>query len=356
MRKTRLIFFVAVVAISAAGITHSTLHSEDKVDNSSYSIFKVQRRSISQSVLATGIIKPKIGAEVKVGAQVSGIVKKLNVEIGSKVRKGEILAEIEPTGYRAKVEAALAQKNIAETEKKFAGMELRRYQLLSESESVSAQQLESIEKLYELAIARLEQAAADLNYAALQLSYTKITAPIDGIVSSVTTQEGETVTVSFASPTFVTIIDLNRLEVWAYVDETDIGRIKHEQDVTFTVDTYPGEGFPGSVETIYPKAEIQNNVVNYITVINMINKGGKTIRPEMTATVRIFNDVKNNTLVVPKSVTKREDGKTYVYVSKNGMPVKKYIETGIADKKYIEILTGLVENEQVIVGEVNLNK
>lgn len=356
MKKITLISVVVILVVIIAGLTYSTLYSEDDVDATNYSLIKVQRRSLNQSVLATGIIKTQIGAEVKVGAQVSGIVKKLNVEIGSKVRKGELLAEIEPTGYKAKMEMALAQKEIAEAEKKFAEKELKRYRALNEKEVATAQQMESIEKQYEFAVAKVEQAKADLDYASLQLSYTKIVSPIDGIIASVTTQEGETVAASFAAPTFVTIIDLNRLEVWAYVDETDIGRIAPGQNVTFTVDTYPGEEFNGRVETIYPKAEIQNNVVNYITVINMEKKEGRTIRPEMTATVRIFNDKKNDALVVPKNAVKKEDGKTFVYVLKNGMPSKKYIETGVSDKKYFEVLSGLKENEQVIVGEVNLNK
>ncbi|MEW6196626.1 MAG: efflux RND transporter periplasmic adaptor subunit [Bacteroidota bacterium] len=356
MKKISLITIAAVLIIIIAGLTYSKLYSEDNVDAGNYSLIKVQRRSLNQSVLATGIIKTQVGAEVKVGAQVSGIVKELNVEIGSKVRKGDLLAEIEPTGYRAKMEMALAQKEIAEAEKKFAEKELKRYRALNEKEVATAQQMESIEKQYEFAVAKVEQAKADLDFALLQLSYTKITSPIDGIVASVATQEGETVAASFAAPTFVTIIDLNRLEVWAYVDETDIGRIAPGQTVTFTVDTYPGEEFNGRVETIYPKAEIQNNVVNYVTVINMEKKEGRTIRPEMTATVRIYNDRKDDVLVVPKNAVKKEEGKTFVYVLKNGMPSKKYIETGVSDKKYFEVLSGIKENEKVIAGEVNLNK
>ena len=356
MKKITLVSLAVVLVIMIAGLAYSALYSAETADTSTYSLIKVQRRSLNQSVLATGIIKTQIGAEVKVGAQVSGIVKELNVEIGSKVKRGDLLAEIEPTGYKAKMEMTLAQKEIAEAEKKFAEKELKRYRALREKEVATAQQMESIEKQFELATAKLEQAKADIDYASLQLSYTKISSPINGIIASVTTQEGETVAASFSAPTFVTIIDLNRLEVWAYVDETDIGRIEPGQTVTFTVDTYPGEEFNGRVETIYPKAEIQNNVVNYITIINIENKEGRTIRPEMTATVRIFNDKKNDALVVPKNAVKKEDGKTFVYVLKNGMPTKKYIETGVSDKKYFEVLSGLKENEQVIVGEVNLNK
>ncbi len=331
-------------------------NTNGKSDSSDYTTLKVQRRSIEQFVTATGIVKPKIGAEVKVGAQVSGVVVRLYVEIGSNVKKGDLLAEIESSGYKAKVKMAQAQKEIAETEKKFAELEFKRVLFLNEKGGMTQQQLENAQKLFELSSSRLAQAVADLDYAKLQLSYTKIDSPINGIVSSVTTQEGETVTASFTVPTFVTIIDFNRLEVWAYVDETDIGRIQNGEEVKFTVDTYPGEEFSGRVETIYPKAEIQNNVVNYITVISINKKDGKIIRPEMTASVGISCGKKDNVLAIPKALVKKENGKTFVYTIKNGNQEKIPIETGISDKKYYEVISGLKENESIISSEITYDK
>ena len=241
-RKARIkkIGFISVSVIVLSCVVWMLLgnrNNNEKSESLNYTTVKVQRKSIAQFVTATGIVKPKIGAEVKVGAQVSGVVEKLYVEIGSRVRKSKLLAEIESSGYKAKVETARAQKEIAETEKKFAGLELKRASVLKEKGGMTQQQLENVQKLFELSSSRLAQAIADLDFANLQLSYTKIVSPIDGIVSSVTTQEGETVTASFASPTFVTIINLDRLEVWAYVDETDIGRIQNGEEVKFTVDT-----------------------------------------------------------------------------------------------------------------------
>ncbi len=123
-----------------------------------------------------------------------------------------------------------------------------------------------------------------------QLGYTRIDAPIAGVVASISTQEGETVAASFAAPTFVTLLDLDRLEVWAYVDETDIGRIRAGQPARFTVDTYPDQEFEGRVTAIYPQAEIRDNVVNYVTVVRFEPPRDRTLRPEMTATVRIALD------------------------------------------------------------------
>ena len=358
MKKQSLILTAIIILLLGSMMFlgyNSHYKKNEIVDN--YSTINVQRRTIEQYVSATGIVKPKVGAEVKVGAQISGIVKKLYVEIGSKVKRGKLLAEIESSGYKAKYEIALAQKKTAETEKTFDLLELKRSLSLKEKGGITQQQLENSQKLFELSSSRLDQAIADMNYANLQLSYTKILSPIDGVVASVTTQEGETVSAGLVSPTFVTVINLDRLEVWAYVDETDIGRIKTGKEVKFTVDTYPGEEFTGTVESIYPKAEIQNNVVNYVTVIKIDKKENTILRPEMTTSVRLISGKKEDVLSILKSAVKKEDGKTFVYILKNNEPQIKYVETGISDKNYIEILSGLDENEEVITSEnINDNK
>ncbi|MCP5048431.1 MAG: HlyD family efflux transporter periplasmic adaptor subunit, partial [bacterium] len=181
--------------------------------------------------------------------------------------------------------------------------------------------------------------------------------------------EGETVSASFSSPTFVTIIDLRRLEVQTYVDETDIGRISPGQEALFTVDTFPDTDFKGTVTAIYPKAEIQNNVVNYITIVKMIgtngnnnenidgnineNDNGKTLRPEMTTTVTILLNTRNNVLTVPTKAIRREGGRKYVYIveNKDTPPTRRWIKPGWKDKYYTEIIEGLKENQNVILGD-----
>jgi HlyD family secretion protein len=257
----------------------------------------VPRKDLSQSIIATGIIKPKVGAEVKVGAQVSGVVKNLFVKTGSKVKKNDLLALIDPRVYQSQKDKMSALKEIAATEKKYAALDLIRSTTLYKQNAVSQQQYEAVRQRFELAEAKLKQAEAEEEYADLQLGYTNIYSPVNGVVASISTQEGETVAAGFLSPTFVTIIDLDQLELWAYVDETDIGRIQKGQTVSFTVDTYPGEAFGGTVETIYPKAEIQNNVVNYVTVVRIALRKGRVLRPEMTATVQTFTQVKEQVVV-----------------------------------------------------------
>jgi RND family efflux transporter MFP subunit len=355
MKKKTVILLALIPVVAAAGVLHSGWFFASGYDGTavSYPTVSVERRVVGQSVLATGIIKPMTGAEVKVGAQVSGVVQNLHVEIGTRVKKGELLAEIEETGYKAKADLALAQKGMAETEKKFAELELRRYRALLEQRCVSTQQMESVEKSFELASSRLQQAEADLDYALLQLSYTKVHSPIDGTIASVATQKGETVTASFSAPTFVTIIDLNRLELWAYVDETDIGRVQKGQNVMFSVDTYPGEEFVGVVQAIYPKAEIQNNVVNYVAVIRFEQRPGRIVRPEMTANLRIYAGKAERVLVVPLTALRKDGNRSYVYLLADGAAAKRYVETGTSDNKFAEFRSGLSGDEQVIVGETH---
>jgi multidrug efflux pump subunit AcrA (membrane-fusion protein) len=147
----------------------------------------------------------------------------------------------------------------------------------------------------------------------------------------------------------VIIIDLERLEVRAYVDETDVGRIKKGQKASFTVDTYPGVDFEGDVTAIYPGAEMRDNVVNYITVIDITGLEGYTLRPEMTTTVRIFQEKRPMVTTVPKQAIHREAGKKYVYTVNGTQKVKRWVSVGWSAGNYVEITKGLEEGEKIII-------
>jgi HlyD family secretion protein len=138
----------------------------------------------------------------------------------------------------------------------------------------------------QLAEAKVGQAQAALDYALVQVTYATVRSPIAGVIASVSTQEGETVSSGMSAPTFATVIDLRRLQVEAYVDEVDIGRVHPGLKATFTVDTYPDQTFTGTVTAIYPKAVLQDNVVNYLTIVSVDDPQG-LLRPEMTANVTI---------------------------------------------------------------------
>jgi HlyD family secretion protein len=248
---------------------------------------RVVRRGPETTVTATGVIKPRIGAEVRVGSRVSGVVKRLFVRIGDTVRKGEVLAELDARELMARRAQAAAALASSQADLSYAQADLQRKRELSAAQVLPRNELDLADRACAVAEQRLKEAQANLEYADTQLGYTRIYAPIAGVVSSISTQEGETVAASFAAPTFVTLLDLNRLEVWAYVDETDIGRIQAGQQARFTVDTYAGHEFEGRVETIYPQAEIRDNVVNYVTVVRFDPPRDRTLRPEMTVMAKI---------------------------------------------------------------------
>jgi len=212
-------------------------------------------------------------------------VRRLYVRVGDVVTTGAALAELDDRDLVAQRNQARAALELAKANAEYARADLHRKQELHSL--IAASDLDVARRADTVAVQQVAQAKASLDFAAAQLDYTRIVAPIGGVVASVATQEGETVAASFAAPTFVTLIDLARLEVWAYVDETDIGRIRVGQPARFTVDTYGDEEFAGRVAAIYPRPEIRDNVVDYVVVIRFDPPRDRTLRPEMTTTVRI---------------------------------------------------------------------
>jgi len=266
-----------------------TAACESRVDGAAYDAAPPPPRTAQRrdtEVKATGVIKPMVGAEVRVGSRVSGVVQRLFVRIGDRVEKGQLLAELDDRDLVAQRREALAALNLARANLDYARADLARKRNLREL--LSPAELDVAQRAFAVAEQQTAGARAALEAATTQLGYARIAAPIAGVVASIATQEGETVAASFAAPTFVTLLDLARLEVWAYVDETDIGRIRPGMPARFTVDTYGGEEFSGQVTAIYPKPEIRDNVVNYVTVIRFEAPRERVLRPEMTATVRVI--------------------------------------------------------------------
>ena len=285
MRKL-VVVSVLILAVAAAIVIRARPEPEPSTVNTTV---KAQPRKDSQ-VKATGVIKPMIGAEVRVGSRISGVVGRLYVRVGDVVRDGQLLAEIDDRDLVARRNEATAALELAQANLDYARADLHRRQELNTAALLAKADLDLARRAFAIADQQVAGAKASLAFATTQLGYAKIFAPISGVVASVATQEGETVAASFAAPTFVTLVDLKRLEVWAYVDETDIGRIRVGQHATFTVDTYGDETFDGSVTAIYPKPEIRDNVVNYVTVIRFDPPRDRILRPEMTTTVRISID------------------------------------------------------------------
>ena len=247
---------------------------------------KPQVRIASSEITATGTVKLKSGADVRVGAQISGIVEKLNVNVGSPVRAGEVIAVLDTRAIRATIaeaEATLTKDQAVLV--KDARNEARLKRLLA-THDVSQQQADDARADLTAQSATVTFDESSLIAAKLNLSYATIRAPVSGVVASVSTQQGETVAAAFTTPTFVTIIQPRALEMIAMVDEADIGPVRVGQPVTFTTETYPDRRFSGHVTRIAPTATIISGVVNYEVAASIDGNVG-ALRPEMTATATI---------------------------------------------------------------------
>lgn len=351
MKKMKLVVVLGVVLLVAAGGLVAWRNYHKERNQPTFQTEPVKRRDIAAAVQSTGVIRAQTGAEVKVGARISGRVEKLFANIGDQVQKGQLIARLEQVDLRAKVDEARMTLRTSEANLELAEKNIQRLQNLYARDFVSRDKVDVAERDLKGAQAQVEQIRAAIRFNETQMSYADIHAPISGVIASVTTQQGETVSASSLNvPTFVTIVDLNRLEIYAYVDETDIGKIKPGLSATFTVDSFPEKDFSGTVSAIYPKATIQDNVVYYITLITIDNAEGK-LKPDMTVSATILLDKRSNILAVPNRAIKREGGKKVVEVLVAGKPVPKTIRTGWKDGAYTEVVDGLKEGELVITGE-----
>jgi len=362
-RKNKLLVILALLLFTSV-VAGWSLGQRNKSDAPAPETVKVIRRDVSSTVLATGTVKPEVGAEVRVGARISGQVEHLYANIGDHVEKGQVIAELEEADLQAAVERARAEVKVAEARvadatarTKLADLDWQRQQNLIKKDFTSQQLLdkalkekESAHAGHKLAEKQLDAARAALKEAQVKLSYATITAPLSGVIASVSTQQGETVAAGLNAPTFVTIIDLKRIQVDAFVDETDIGKVRRNQKAAFTIDTYPNKDFEGVVSAIYPKAIIQDNVVNYDVVIDIDSPSKRLLRPDMTASVTIYQDVRKGVLMIPQKAVLRESGRKFVFVKEpDGTLQKKTITTGISSNSNIEILAGLSEGDAVVI-------
>ena len=381
---------VALLAWLRAGTDDDAIGSDEAVT--------VAPRTFTATVSALGAVKPQIGAEVRVGSRISGRVWRLRANIGDRVGKGQVLAELETAELDALIGQRRAELKLAEAklaafdtlapeeearaqadvsrfsaEATFAAQEWQRQQALLErllapratadaarEQHMAAQaQLESARRTLEVvrtgnaerrkqASADVERARATLESAFVDRSFTVLRSPIPGIVASVATQEGETVAAGLNAPTFVTVVDLDRLQLNAYVDEVDIGKIAPGQSTVFTVDAFPAQDFKGRVAAIYPSATIQDNVVKYVVAVEIQGGYGGRLRPEMTANVRIQLE-ERSVLAVPARAIRREDGRNVVYVQDGNGTAARAVRAGWRDGAWVEIVEGLAAGDRVLL-------
>jgi HlyD family secretion protein len=384
MRKA--VWIIGILAVGMAIGGYVFFGGERKIPVR-YKTAPVERGSIVSVVNATGTINPV--TLVQVGSQVTGMVESLNVDFNSVVKKDQVVARIDPFPYRARRDQASA--NLANAKaavlKAKADLsqrkrELDRVQSLIKQQFVSQNDVDVAVTAHEGAMAQLavaeaavKQAQAALEAAELDLTYTVIKSPIDGIVISRQVEAGQRVNASMSIPViFLIAQDLTKMQVDANVSEADIGGMTEGKDVTFTVDAYPGERFQGKIRQVRNAPVSVQNVVTYDVVVGVDNSDLR-LKPGMTANVSITVARKDGIIKVPNAALRFKPlqtavtppagtaghqaaggndlvaGKTVWRMGASGDPDAVTIQSGISDGSFTEITGGsLNEGDQIVVG------
>jgi len=301
MKKRSIIIILALLAASAAVWFFFFREQEAQVVLQTEA---PQMGYISQSVTATGNIQPV--DTVSVGAQVSGIIKTLFTDFNAKVKKGQLLAQLDKSLFLAAVDQNKAQVAAAQSQFVYQQANFGRQELLYKTGAISRADYDNATYTLNNSKAQVENAKAQLASSEKNLSYTDIYSPMDGVVLTRNISVGQTVASSFNTPTLFTIAkDITKMQVQANVDEADIGNVQHGQRVTFTVDAFLTEVFQGSVQEIRLKPVTSANVVTYTTIINAPNDDQK-LKPGMTANVTIYTKEVDNALLISAKALKFE--------------------------------------------------
>ena len=267
--------------------------------NPQYKTEKVDRGNVTMTVTATGTLAAV--TNVQVGSQVSGVIAALHADFKSRVTKGQLLAELDPTPFQAQVEQRRADVTRAQVQTDDMRIKYERQRRLLEGGLTSQAEVDGAKAAYDGARAQVTQASAALRQAETNLHYTKIVSPIDGVVVDRQYDVGQTVAASFQAPTLFEIAqDLTKMELQADVDQSDIGRVKVGQVARFTVDAYPEDEFRGRIGQIRYNAQVNQNVVTYPVIIEVPNPEERLL-PKMTANVNIDVSSVQNVLRVPNA-------------------------------------------------------
>ncbi len=377
----KIIVFGLIVVLMGIGAWYLVMRENSEPR---YKTSKVHRADVESMVTATGNVNAV--TTVLVGTQVSGTIRELYVDYNSQVKEGQPLAQIDHALFQAQVEQARsnllnAEANYKKNKASLADAQLtfERNKLLMEKDFIARSDLDTSKTNVQTAEAQVEAARASVlqNRAALDqaqtnLRYTRIISPVKGTVISRNVDVGQTVAASFQTPTLFTIAeDLTKMQIDTSVDEADIGNVKVNQEVRFTVDAYPDTGFSGRVSEIRNAAVVVQNVVTYNVVVQVSNPELK-LRPGMTANVSIIISRKTGVLAVPNGALrfrpqnqgeetgnmqggKPEQGKRgpAVWILEENKPKRVDVSVGISDGSVTEIVSGpLKEGQDIIVSEL----
>ena len=403
-RKKAIAWIAAASVIGVGGAGWWQLSDSPK--EPPYVTTPVQTASITQVVSSTGTLQAVV--TVQVGSQVSGTIEKLFADFNTKVKAGQIVAQLNQDKFRAAEDQARANLLAAQSniEKSKVGVAdtlrtLERNRQLRTKDLMAQSDLDAAQAAYDAAVAQVEvnraqaaQAQASLKQATVDLNNTVIRSPVDGLVISRNVDVGQTVAASLQAPTLFTIAnDLARMEVHTNVDEADVGNVREAQEVTFTVDAFPSRRFRGRVHQVRNAPIVVQNVVTYVAVVRIDNKE-LLLKPGMTANVQFLVSRKEDVLTIPnmamrfkppeekeeaQELLRREQSRTApkvgerrtsrqsaaggsgvggggtrrarIYLLKDDKAQPVEIQLGITDGSRTEVRSGDVkENDPVIIG------
>jgi HlyD family secretion protein len=316
--KKKVFIIVAVIAVAAIAILIIFKPFSKSKAAVTFETVKVERGNITNTVTATGTIEAVVS--VNVGTQVSGIINKVYVDFNDKVKKGQLLAQIDKTSLMAQLEQSKATVDQAQAQLNYQEATYSRLKTLYEKKLIAQTDYDQALYNYENAKASLRNAKSAYDRSLTNLNYSTIYSPIDGVVLNRAVEEGQTVAASFNTPTLFTIVnDLTQMEVQTSVDEADIGKVKQGQRVEFTVDAYSDLKFEGKVSEVRLQPTTTNNVVTYSVILSAPNPD-KKLMPGMTASATIYIDEKQNTLILSGKAMRFTPGTAYLQKMFANMP------------------------------------
>lgn len=379
----RWIAVLLVIAVAGAG----WWAYQNRSRKSRIEVLETDRAALADIrdvLVATGIIKPQVGAVVKIGARATGEIHDMPVKVGDEVQPGDLVARIDDreiqkalAGERAALEAARSTLDQVETtfperirearaRLEFARVDYAREKALIEQEFTTQDAVDRAKSEFEaadatlkalldeyrtereIAKARIEEIEAQIAQQEIRLSYTRVLAPIGGVVTEVTAQKGETIVTGLQVANLVTVMDPTLLEMQIYVDETDVGRVRPGFSVEYSVDTHPGRVFHGVIEKIYTQPTVRDNIVYYLAIVKVPKEDALMLRPEMTTYCKIILSRKEGVLTVSNAAVKYENGRQVVYrVLGPGSVEKQEVTVGVRGEDRTEILSGVKEGDTV---------
>lgn len=397
MKKLRTTLIILAVLLAGMLVWYYRFRKEDKpvvlqTENPQYGY-------ISKSVTATGTIQPV--DTVSVGSQVSGTIRNIYTDFNAKVKKGQLIAELDKSLFEAQVNQYKANLEVAKSTLAYQKSNFERQTLLYNTGAISKADFENAQNLYQTAKANVESVQAQLDASAKNLSYASIYSPVDGVVMTRNISVGQTVAASFNTPTlFVIAKDISRMQVQAAVSEADIGDVRVGERAIFTVDAYSDITFTGTVNQIRLEPTITANVVTYSTIISAPNEDLK-LKPGMTANIFVFTrEVDSALLISARALKYKPDislskqfviisdssenvvrqsmshgtssavhkphghdtsGKqvdssaksatpAFVWIKRGDSVVEKKVLTGLNDDTHVQIIRGLTTSDEVVTG------